>query len=221
MRAEQLKLIDLAGQHFAAESQVQIGMTFARLPVEAVRTMAGMVTETAPLRTLMMKAWPQAVDGLTQSLIRGVALGWNPRKTAREMRNGVDSGLDRMLVIARTEEIKAYRTAQYEQARSMGGMVRGMKRLAARNERTCLACLLDDGHVYPIDMMPGDHVSGRCRFVVVWMGRDEDTWTSGREWLQSQDEATQRSIMGPGRYDAWQRGEIGLDDMVRQQNDPT
>jgi hypothetical protein len=220
VRAEQLRLIDLAAEHFVAEARTQIGLTLTRLPVEAVRNMVGLAGDGSPLRDLLMKSWPTAVDGLTQKLIDATALGWNPNKTARAMREGIDEGLERMIGIARSEQIRVYRQADYQAALDTG-MVTGMQRLAARQERTCLACLLDYGHVYPIEMQPGDHVLGRCKFVKVWMGRAADTWLSGREWFEGLDEDAQRRIMGTGRWQAWKDGTVKLDDMVRQTNDPT
>jgi len=220
VRAEQLRLIDLAADQFIEEAQMQVGLTFRRLPVEAVRNMVGVTANGSPVRDVLMKAWPTAVDQITQRLIDGTALGWNPNKTARVMREGLDAGLNDMIRVARTEQIRVYRHTDYVAAVNTG-LVHGMKRLAARQERTCLACLLDDGHVYPIGMEPGDHVLGRCRFVKVWRGRPEDEWLSGREWFLDLDEDAQRRIMGAGRFEEWKNGAIGLDQMVRQVHDPT
>ena len=217
---EQIDMVRLAAQHFADEAQAQIGITFSRLPVEAVLRMAGKASDGSPLRQVLLKSWPTAVDHLTTQLVNGVALGWNPRKTAKAMRDGVDTGLDRMIGIARTETIGAYRLAQYDAALSTG-RVRGFRRLAARQARTCLACLADDGHFYPADDMPGDHFQGRCRWIACWQGRDDDTWTLGREWLAEQDESVQRDVMGARRWELWKSGELSFDDMVERSHDRT
>jgi len=43
---------------------------------------------------------------------------------------------------------------------------------------------------------------------------------SGESWFNAQDETTQRTMMGPAKYDAWQAGEIELADLVSVHNDP-
>jgi len=49
------------------------------------------------------------------------------------------------------------------------------------------------------------------------MGIDapEPTFTpdTGRDWFERQDEATQRKIMGSGKYDAWKDGRFNLEDI--------
>jgi hypothetical protein len=37
---------------------------------------------------------------------------------------------------------------------------------------------------------------------------------TGQEWFAQQPAATQRQILGAGRYHAWQDGRASLDDMV-------
>ena len=56
-----------------------ISTSFNRLSVAAIETIAGFV-ESGPLRTLLVDAWPHAIDQTTQALVRGVALGYNPRQ---------------------------------------------------------------------------------------------------------------------------------------------
>jgi len=37
---------------------------------------------------------------------------------------------------------------------------------------------------------------------------------TGQEWFRQQPEATQRRILGPGRFEAWRNRGATLDDMV-------
>jgi hypothetical protein len=42
---------------------------------------------------------------------------------------------------------------------------------------------------------------------------------SGREWFERQDEATQRKVLGNGRYDAWKAGAFELEDIPHKTHD--
>ena len=94
-------------------------------------------------------------------------------------------------------------------------------RLCAHNGRTCAACLADEGTVYPADIAMPDHVQGRCRGIPALSGMPMPTWTKGEEWLLTQDEETQRSILGPGRFAAWKEGQFQFSELVQKTHHPT
>ena len=201
------------------QNGIQVG-GFDRLPVEAVTTMAGFLSDGSPLMTLLGDSWNTSADGLAQALINATALGENPRVTARLMRDGLSNGLDRMLNIARTEQLRAYREssrAEYKES----GVVTTYKRLAAQDDRTCLACIESDGDVYELDVPLDEHNSGRCALVPVVKGLPEVEWKSAHDWFLEQDESTQRGMMGPGMFDAWQGGKFDLADIVAVHHDDT
>jgi SPP1 gp7 family putative phage head morphogenesis protein len=157
---------------------------------------------------------------MTEALINGVALGWNPRKTARAMREGLQAGaLQRSLVIARTEQLRAYRTATLETYRQSGVVV-GYKRLAAKSARTCIACLMADGTFYPLEESFEEHPNGRCTLVPVVKGRPAPEWETGRTWFERQPADVQRGILGPAAFEAWQAGAIRLEDLVERHEHP-
>jgi hypothetical protein len=133
------------------------------------------------------------------------------------MMTGVDSGLDRMLTIARTEQIRVYREGSLGTYRQ-SGLVSGFRRLSARQERTCIACLIDDGTFYEVADEFEDHINGRCMIVPVQFGQEDNPLgrETGREWFEKLDEDTQARIMGQGKFEAWKNGEFGLDDLVKR-----
>lgn len=212
-RQAQLARLGIDHAVSAIETQgVRVG--FARLPVEAVERMVGLAGDGSPLRSLLTATWPDAAQGLTQQLINGTALGWNPRKTARAMAQGSTRSLERMMLISRTEGMRVYRTTNVESYRA-SGVVRGYRRLAARDSRTCLACLVRDGEFIELDDEMAEHPSGRCTCVPIVIGVPEPTWQLGRDWLVEQPAKTQIEVMGQGRYNAWQRGMFGLDEAAQ------
>lgn len=183
------------------------------LNVEAANFQAGFAGDGTPLGQLIAEAWPQAAQGITQELINGVALGHNPRRVARAMANGYSAGLDRSLTIARTEALRSYREmsrAQYQAS----GLVRAYQRLATRDHRTCIACLVKDGQTYDLREPLDEHPNGRCALVPVVHGFRPLEWQRGASWFEDQSEATQRDMLGGKAFDLWKAGRITLPDLV-------
>ncbi len=199
------------GEQAIKSSGIQAG--FNRLPVEAVENLVGFAGDGTPLNYLLMSTWPDAAVGMTHELINGIALGYNPRKVAKNMAQGSTATLDRMMVIARTEQLRAYRSANLDSYRE-SGVVTSYKRLATHDSRVCAACLMDEGHVYTLDEEMPEHPQGRCTLVPVVDGMPEPQWKQGQEWFEEQDPATQKDILGKGRYYAWQNGDFALSDLV-------
>lgn len=211
----QRQLAGLGIQHGEQAITTQgIRAGFNRLPVEAVENAVGLAGNGSPLRTLLVQSWPLSAQGMTQELINGVALGWNPRKTARAMAAGATRSLDRMMTIARTEQLRTYRHSSLESYRA-SGVVNGYRRLATHDSRVCAACLMDEGHFYELNEQMPEHPQGRCTMIPVVQGTPALRWQQGADWFNEQPPDTQQSILGKGRYEAWQRGQFGLDELVK------
>jgi SPP1 gp7 family putative phage head morphogenesis protein len=183
--------------------------SFNRLPVSAVERMVGLAGDGSPLFDVLKKRalYPHAVEGLTNALVEGVARGWNPKKTASRMQDGLAAGYDKALEIARTEQLRVYRTASQDQYRA-SGVVTGYRRLSAHDDRVCAGCLAADGEECDPDLDFEAHVCCRCVAVPIVEGVDPPEWTAGGDWFEQQDEATQRHILRPGRYELWANGAV-------------
>lgn len=204
-----------------------IGMSFNRLSPSAVESMIGIIAgksgDGGPLGQLLldrMVKQPGAWERLTGTLVNATAQGWNPRKTARMMRDDLSQGLQKALVISRTEQLRAYRTANV-QSYQASGAVRGQMRLSGHDSRVCGACVSDEGTIYPIDDVIPDHPQGRCTGVPIVNGAKIPEWTKGEDWFKIQDEATQRSILGPGKFDAYKEGRFGFAELKQSTKSAT
>jgi SPP1 gp7 family putative phage head morphogenesis protein len=223
---QQTELFDLGWQHAKdtiAAAQVErgkIGATFDKMNVRAVEIMAGFASDGTPLMKLLEAANADAVAGLTSALLRGVSQGWNPTKLAREMANGLGIGLNRALVLARTEQLKAYREAN-RQGFAQSGVVMKYKRIAAKSDRTCMACLFADGTIYDVNTAFDEHPNGRCAMIPWVSGLNEPQWETGTDWFMRQSSSTQIGIMGTEYYQAWQAGLFTLPQLVSTHDDPT
>lgn len=198
------------------------GVAFNILPIDALEAMIGMVGDGTPLLSWLQRTVnPEAVRGMIDALIQGIAIGLNPKKVAELMAEKFGLGLSRALNTARTETLRAYRNASLKQYQESGVVV-AYKRLAKRDDRVCVGCLFTDGMlVEDLDHFD-EHNQGRCTLIPVVRGAEgASEFETGKEWFLRQDEATQRSILGAGRYDAWINGGASLDDMATLTTDPT
>lgn len=179
---------------------------FARLPVPAVEALAGMASDGSPLHTVLVDAAAAGVDGLRTELISGLALGRNPRETARiAMRRGLGRSYTRMETIARTETLRAYREAtlqSYRQSR----VVTGYRRLSARDRRTCAACWALDGKYYALEEEFEEHPCGRCLMLpVLYDGRQAQIEPAAARFAGLSD-ADKLHVLGPERMRLYQGG---------------
>ena len=124
--------------------------------------------------------------------------------------SGAWSGLQRIL---RTAAEQMFRKGQQKQREEMP--VQQWRR-CANHKTACLACIMLEGTFYNREEDFSDHPNGRCYIVPVEPGSEPDH--AGRDWLEEQDEETQRRIMGPTRWEAWQCGDITLDDLATLQH---
>jgi len=230
---QQAELAKLGLTHAArsiGDVYTQYGMVgaFDRLPVQAVENMVGLAGNGRPVGELLknrinpmysdekaLSAW----QSLTDTLVKNTALGINPRETARAMRDDLSGGLQKGLDIARTEQLRVYRQANQQQYQE-SGVVSGHKRICDHTDRTCLACLADEGTTYPVTEPIFDHVRGRCSSVPVVTGMPELQFQTGEEWLETLEEDQQRKIMGNGQYEAWKDG-TPMKDFITYTDHPT
>jgi len=219
IRSGQSDMITLALQHSqqavnAVATEAQVVVPFNRLPVSAVNNMVGLAGDGSPLRDVLNDAARVGPDQMAQELVNGIALGRNPIAVARRaIRMGLGQSFTRMQTIARTEQLRVYRQTTLQSYQS-SRVVQGYRRLSARDDRVCIACLFADGRLYATEDGFDEHPNGRCSLVPVLVNVPPVQFQTGQQWFRSQPEATQRRMMGTGRFDLWQRGEVSMDDMI-------
>lgn len=215
-------LVQLAADHHGKllAAQLPPGATIPATGFDP-RAVAVIVERTAGQITAL--TWPlsgEAESAMRSALIRGMAVGDNPRTVAADMlrrvQGGFEGGRARAENIARTELISAMRTAGQRAQDAHRDVLTGWRWTAALNARTCSACLSMHGRVFPLDEPgPQGHQSCRCARTPVtktWreLGFDIDepprAAPTGLEWFDRQPETVQRKILGPKRFKAWKDG---------------
>jgi len=214
------------------DTLTSLGYAWAAVDADALEVLVGAMRDGSTLNTYLRTQLVRGTMGrLTSTLEAGMLE--NPRVTAAHMKTQLAGGMVQALRVARSETLRAYREAERAQYEANDDLVRGYRRIATLDDRTCAACYLMDGVLYPNDRDLDEHVQGRCFTVpelvpLSALGirgvqaeplvRAEDT---GRARFLRADESEQRRIVGNDRlYGLWANGRIPLNGLVGWTRDP-
>ena len=209
---------------------IRAGVNWNQLPAGAFEAFVGIAGDGGPLMRLLSPLGAEAAAGVRAGLAEGIALGQGPRETARLVRQRFGMPLTRALTISRTEILRSYREATRAQYAANPDVVKGYRRVSARDDRVCMACIALDGKLYQTDEPPQTHVACRCALVPETvsyrdLGLDvpdrEPEPERARAWFERQPEATQRDMMGDAKFAAFQEGKFGFDDLVTIEHSET
>jgi hypothetical protein len=212
---------DAQGLIVAAGLDAKIrNLVFDHINTSAVEYMIGFASDGTPLYDLLRASYPEAVVKLTDSLIQGLATGKGPRWTAAQMAQDMAGNLDRALTIARTEQLRALRTGnqtQMQQSNVVGGYIRR----AQRSGNVCAACLALDGTEYPTNEDFASHPNCACFLQPKLTYGKTPSFPTGQEWLATQPESVQRQILGAGKFQLYQDGQLDWSQVAQVKDDPT
>jgi hypothetical protein len=195
-------------------------LVFDRINVDAVEFMIGFTADGTPLYDLLRASYPETVLKLTEDLVTGMAQGLGPRATAAKMAENMAGNLDRALLIARTEQLRALRAGNLDQMRQ-SNVVNGYIRRAQRNGTVCAACLALDGTEYPTKEDFASHPACACYLQPKLRFGKTPSFPTGPEWLETQPEAVQRQILGKGKFELYKNGQLDWNNVAKIHNDST
>lgn len=224
-------VLDAAEGHAAlVTSQLPPGSTgltvnFNRVPEQALAAIVERTTQQIHSSTIPLPADVERI--MKRALVRGIAVGDNPRRTAsrliKETEGAFNGGLTRALNISRTETLDAHRAATKAADRANRDILTEWEWHASLDRRTCPSCLAKHGQRFPLeDDGPQDHQQGRCARVPLtktWkeLGFDIEEPASvtpdARAWFDNLTPSTQQEIMGPTRLKLLQDGDIRWEDL--------
>lgn len=196
--------------------------SLTRLRPDALAELVGVLSDGSPLRSLLDELGRDAASQVEAALLRAVATGRGARQTAGDIRNALGGNLNRALTTARTEHMRAYRGASLQTYQANSDLLRGWQWRASPSRRTCPVCLAMDGREFGLGEPMVSHANCRCTMIPLLTNRPapERRQPYGAEWFAQQDAATQRAMLGPGKFALYQQGRITLADLVEIRNDP-
>lgn len=193
------------------------------------RQVAAIVDRTTRRVTALSRPVPPAIDTIIRStLVRGVAVGDNPRRVAATMLDRIgqsfDLGRSRALVIARTEMLDAHRAAAAAFDKANTATLAGWDWVATLDVRTCIGCLSMHGRSFPLSE-PGPLGHQQCRCVRVpkvksWadlgftIEEPPSLLPDARAWFDALPDADQLAIAGKARLSAYRAGTAAWDDLA-------
>ena len=211
--------LTLAALSDAGLSGLSVGASVTQLHPAAFESLVGVLGDGSPLRDILDTLGAQAAQDVGDTLKHAVAVGRNPRQTARDIREALGGDLNRALTIARTEQMRAYRTASLRSYQENSDILRGWQWRCSPSRRTCPVCLAMDGQEFSTEESLASHPNCRCTMVPVLRDRETPPHETGAEWFAKQDEATQREMLGPGKQKLYAEGKLTLADLVGVKDD--
>ena len=195
--------------------------SFGRPSAKAIQDIVGVTQAGSPLMDLFRGYGDEAAQGVTDALTTGLITGSNPRVVANQVQQALGISRSRALVVSRNEMLRAYKSAAMETYRANDDVVGQWSWQASKSARTCAMCLAMDGTLHDLSEDFDSHVQCRCAPVPVTKSWDEilgkygidtsnipdssaanDGYQSGSDWLDSQSEDVQKSVLG-NKYDGY------------------
>lgn len=176
-----------------------------------------------------------STEAMRAALVRGVALGNNPKVAARRMmrlsEKRFNGGLTRAMVLARTEIVDAQRSAAAAHHFEHSDVLTGWQWVSKLDARSCVSCWARHGTIHDLQTPgPHDHQQGRCIRVPVtksWRDlgfRDVEEPPSllpdAEAKFASMTREQKLALLGPVRLKALESGALAWADLsVNRRND--
>jgi hypothetical protein len=171
----------------------QLGVRWNSADPEVINELVGFVENPAWADELA-KYGDDVAKVIREQAITGVANGWGPVRIANAITRriqGLPSSGDvaRVAGVSESQAVNMMRTLQMQSFRSAQTINRMQNadildsqiRIAALDDRTCLACISLHGETLEINERIDDHHQGRCTSIPVVKGRPRSV-QSGQEW---------------------------------------
>lgn len=224
--------VAMIGSQLTGPRRANLAVSLVRADQSQIYEMVKRATEQITSLALPVSAQTTAV--IKRELLRGIAVGDNPRSTARRMVRSMEDrfegGLARALVISRTETLDAMRRAAKASDVANADIVTSWIWISELSTRTCPACVAMHGSVHDVEEDgPLGHQQCRCMRVPKtksWreLGFDiddpADTVQDPEAWFDGLKPDKQEGILGPKRFEAWQAGNYPMSGWVTRRTNP-
>lgn len=214
--ARQLSLPGVSDQALAV-----VGVAWRTPDPEAVAELVNIAN--SPAWEAELRRYADGVrDTVNQIAIRGIVNGLNPLAIARDVREAVEAiPASRAQTLMRTLQLVSYRRGIGLNYQANRDILRGHRRVAALDDRCCLACVALHGTELRLDEVVVDHHNGRCTSIAIVRGFERfSNVEPGEAWFARQPDDVKLQIAGPGALAALQAERATLRDFVQPYRDP-
>ena len=176
-------------------------------------------TDGAGWKQRLAEYTAKTVQQVQETAIRGILAGRSPLAIGREVAGLAENmPLYQAQSMMRTLQLTSYRSANQAYGLANADILSHQVRIAALDNRTCMACVALHGTPLDIGERVDDHEQGRCTSVYVVNGRSV-TVETGKDWFERQPESVQQQMMGPAAYQAYKANDVSLKDFVHKYED--
>lgn len=169
-------------------------------------------------------------------LTNAISQGYNPNTIAPALADALDVSRNRATTIARNEMLGAYRDAQLANFNANKDVISGWMWSCAPD--ACMVCVFMDGSEHDLWEDMDSHVNCRCAMLPVTKTWDDlfsqygidatdipetsiaYTYQPQLEIFERASPAYQIQTMGRAAWEAWQKGDVQIADLVGARNDP-
>jgi SPP1 gp7 family putative phage head morphogenesis protein len=214
-----------------AAAQAVLRNSWSHLPSNVIEEFVGRTAAGSPLSGVFRSLGTEVGAGLETAIIGGLAAGSHPRVIAAEVRNEFGTGLNRALLITRTETLNAYREATRREYQANADVVGGWTWHSALGPRTCPACWVMHGSKHSNEERLDGHPRCRCSMLPLTPSWEELGFVGlpdtrpvvprGIDLFEQASDEVQLSVLGAKGFAAYQSGEVKLVDFLARTDSPT
>jgi SPP1 gp7 family putative phage head morphogenesis protein len=190
----------------------RVGQAWNYLPSAAFENMVGFFSNGSPLKAYFDQQGRAASLSAERVLTHAIIAGYNPRQTAKKLKDSLGGILSKALTVARTEQLRAYRQASSDSYRANDDIVEGWIRIETLDDLTCVICIAEHGKEYENKDDFETHPNCRGTMIPRVKGVQHNI-EKGTEWFDRQSDEKKLEILGQARYDMYKQG-MSLSDMV-------
>jgi SPP1 gp7 family putative phage head morphogenesis protein len=194
----------------------------ASLPPNTIETLLGFLDQDGTLWKYWSKgdAGKEAADAVARVIFENIGMGRNPLAWKNALQTVMGSTLTSALKTARTVQLWSYREANRANYIANADVVVKWQWVAKLDTSTCAACVSLHGTVYETSEPMEGHWNCRCTLVpVTVLNPKAEDIEKGESWFANQSEATQKAILGPGKYAAWKDGQFKFSELAQHADD--
>jgi SPP1 gp7 family putative phage head morphogenesis protein len=206
---------------------------FNNLPQATLNELVGVLSDGSPVANLAKSFGDVGAQAFREQVIKGIALGLNPRQVAANWRSQIESvSRSKAQTIARTEMMRVSREASRRTMLANADVVKEWQWYCSLNNRTCPMCWAMHGKKFPLRIQMASHPNCRCAMLPVTktfkeLGlnvpepvEDRRLTTSGETLFRELTPKDQSAILGGATYRAFSAGALTLEDLVGESRSP-
>lgn len=195
--------------------------SLVRVPVEAIQQLAGFLAKDGALYAAIKAGYGSLTDRIADAIMRGVALGDNPKTIALYLNKQIGMGLTDAMRTMRTAQLWAYRSAAQANYVANSNVVTGWVWMAREDSDVCAACLAMHGTKHDVEEILDGHYNCRCVPLPMTKLNPDPPIPEGRgeEYFNSLSEDKQREMLGAAKYEAWKEGRFEFSQLAVHKED--